>query len=222
MKSVVVLSGGQDSTTTLAVAAKESEVVGLVHFDYGQRHLIERECAQWWADRYGLPLTVLEVPAFSQIGNSALVDGSDIGGQHPNLKNLPASFVPGRNLVFLTLASAFAMKVGASEVYTGVCQTDYSGYPDCRATNLLMLQQALRGGMEFPLLKFKWPIMYLSKAQTFLLAEHHGVLEDVVEHSHTCYTGDRTKHDWGYGCGECPACQVRARGWEQFMGLERQ
>ncbi|MGL5079719.1 MAG: 7-cyano-7-deazaguanine synthase [Waterburya sp.] len=127
-KSVVVLSGGQDSATTLVVASKESQVVGAVHFNYGQRHSIERECAVYWCSEiYDIPLEVIDIPAFAQIGNSALVGEGDVADQHPSLKQLPASFVPGRNLVFLTLAAAYAMKVGASQIWTGVCQTDYSG-----------------------------------------------------------------------------------------------
>lgn len=127
-KSVVVLSGGQDSATTLINAIVESNVVGAVHFNYGQRHSIEVECARYWCSEvYNVPLEVIDIPAFSQIGNSALVGSGDIAAKHPNLAELPASFVPGRNLVFLTLAAAYAMKVGASQVWTGVCQTDYSG-----------------------------------------------------------------------------------------------
>lgn len=218
MKSVVVLSGGQDSCTTLALAASESEVRGCIHFRYGQRHGVELECARHWASRYGLPLEIAEVGALSTLGNSGLVESGDISAQHPTLKHLPASFVPGRNLIFLTLAAAYAMKLGAQDVYTGVCETDYSGYPDCRRATVDALEAAIRLGMDFPELSIKTPLMYLSKAATFELAERLGVLDDVLENTHTCYQGDRsTRHAYGYGCGLCPACRVRERGWKEYV-----
>lgn len=217
MKSIVVLSGGQDSTTTLAYAATRSQVVGLIHFDYGQRHAVERQCAEYWASRFGLELCVIPISSLSALGNSALVDGGDVSAAHPTLAHLPASFVPGRNLVFLTLAAAYAMKQGATQVYTGVCQEDYSGYPDCRQDTIDALEQAVQLGMDFPELELCTPIMNVTKAQTFALAADLGVLEDVLEHSHTCYNGDHSnRHEWGYGCGACPACSVRANGWDAY------
>jgi len=221
--SLIVLSGGQDSITTFYLAQKSTQVRGAVHFRYGQKHAVEFECAQWHTQRAGVPLYVLDVPAFEQIGDSALLpdaygdDSGDVGAAHPRLKHLPASFVPGRNLVFLSLAAALAMKCGATEIWTGVCQSDDAGYPDCRQETLDQLEPALRAGMDFPALQIKAPLMNLSKARTFGLAEQLGVLHDVLEHTHTCYNGDHTtQNPWGYGCGKCPACGARAMGWEEF------
>lgn len=127
-KAIVVLSGGQDSTTTLIKAAAESEVVGTIHFHYGQKHAIETQCAKWWAARYKAPMEIVDIPAFAQIGNSNLLTGGgDVNNSHPSLAHLPSSFVPGRNLVFLTLAAAYAMKMGATEIWTGVCEADEAG-----------------------------------------------------------------------------------------------
>ena len=223
-KSLVVLSGGQDSVTTLYAAARETEVVGAVHFRYGQKHAIERECAEFHielmmlAENRRIEFFEIDVPAFEQIGHSALLkNGGDVCESHPTLSHLPASFVPGRNLIFLTLAAAQAMKIGATQIWTGVCQEDYSGYPDCRKGAVLTLESAIRQGMDFPDLEIKTPLMYLTKAQTFALAEELGVLSDIIQFTHTCYNGVREElHEWGYGCGECPACQVRKAGWEQF------
>lgn len=218
-RSVVVFSGGQDSTTCLLEAKRRSDVVGALHVRYGQRHAIETDCARHLARVLEVPLTEVEVPAFAQLGDSALVDAaSAIAERHPRLAHLPASFVPGRNLVLLTLAAALAMKLGATEVWTGVCQTDYAGYPDCREATMQALEAAIRAGMDFPELRIVAPLMHLTKGQTFALAYDAGGLDMVLEHSHTCYEGDRTRrHLWGYGCGECPACLLRAKGWEEYL-----
>ncbi len=220
-KSIVVLSGGQDSATALFKAKRESEVAGAVHFYYGQRHAVEFECAVALANIAKVALTRLEVPTLQQVGHSALTNShDDIGAAHPSLAHLPASFVPGRNLVFLTFAAAYAQKIGATQVWTGVCQTDYSGYPDCRQDTMNALQSALRLGMDFPELEIVTPLMDLSKAQTFALAEAMGVLDVILSQTHTCYNGDRScRSEWGIGCGQCPACQVRARGWEEFQQM---
>jgi 7-cyano-7-deazaguanine synthase len=217
-KSVVSLSGGQDSSTTLAQAAVDSTVVGGIYFDYGQRHRIEESAARFFANHYQIPLEVVHVTAFQELGNSGLVgDAGDIHGAHPTLKHLPASFVPGRNLVFMTLASAYAMRMGATQVWTGVCQTDFSGYPDCRRDTMDALETSIRLGMDFPELEIVTPLMFEDKAETFARAKTLGVLDVVLEHSHTCYEGDHTtRHDWGYGCGVCPACKLRAQGWATY------
>lgn len=222
-KSIIVLSGGQDSVTTFYQALVQTVVVGAVHFNYGQRHAIERECARHHSDKVGVPLQVIDVPAFAQLGDSALVNDAygdshgDVNAPHARLAHLPASFVPGRNLIFLTLAAALAMKLGATQIWTGVCQEDYSGYPDCRAGTILNLEVALQMGLDFPDLEIVTPLMNLTKAQTFALAEELGILGEIIEHTHTCYNGDHsTFHDFGYGCGECPACEVRKNGFAQF------
>lgn len=221
-KSVVVFSGGQDSTTCLLMARRETDVVGALHVRYGQRHAIETECARHIASELGVPMLEVEVPAFAQLGDSALVGNGAIGTTHPRLCHLPASFVPGRNLVLLTLAAAHAMKLGATQIWTGVCQTDYSGYPDCREDTLTALQDAIRKGMDFPELQVVAPLMHLTKAQTFAVAAECGRLELVLEHSHTCYEGDRAhRHPWGYGCGTCPACALRSKGWSDYVASPR-
>ena len=217
-RSVVVLSGGQDSVTSLMVAMAESEVVGCIHFQYGQRHSVEVECARTVCERLALELEVVPISSLTHLGNSALIEKGDLGAAHASLSDLPASFVPGRNLIFLTLAAAFAMKKGATQIWTGVCQTDYSGYPDCRQETIDALRDAIVLGMAFKDLEIVTPCMNISKAETFALAARHGALATVLEHSHTCYEGDRSiRHEWGYGCGECPACKIRRAGWEAFL-----
>lgn len=218
-RSVVLFSGGQDSTTALLAAKAETEVLGALHVRYGQRHAVETVQAARIAHELGVPFQIVEIPAFTQLGNSALVTrDAAIAGPHPNLATVPASFVPGRNLVLLTLAAAYAMKLGAAEVYTGVCQTDYSGYPDCREPAIAALQTAIRAGMDFDDLHIHTPLMDLTKAQTFALADKLGGLKLVLEHSHTCYEGLRTtRFAWGWGCGECPSCLLRAKGWEEYQ-----
>lgn len=220
-KSIVVLSGGQDSATTLFQAQRDSEVVGAIFFDYGQKHAVEGGCAASVASIAGVPLFKTSVPSLQDIGDSALIAGAaqiDVNLSHRTVSHLPASFVPGRNLVFLTLAAAYAMKMGATQVYTGVCETDYSGYPDCRDLTISALEMALQLGMDFPDLEIVTPLMHLSKAQTFALAKDLGVLDIIIEGTHTCYEGDReTRNEWGYGCGRCPACQMRANGWDEFV-----
>jgi len=215
--SIVVLSGGQDSATTLAYAAQQSTPYAAVHFEYGQRHAIEKDCAQWWADKYNIPLATLHIPAL-QAGDSALTHPGNINATHPTMTHLPASFVPGRNIVFLTLAAAVAMQHNAPTIYTGVCQTDGSGYPDCRQNTITALQETLRLGTDWHQLTIETPLMHLTKAETFDLANRLNVLNDIIEHTHTCYEGNHTtKHNWGYGCGTCPACRVRAKGWETYI-----
>ena len=216
---VVVLSGGQDSTTCLGLALKLYDHVTAVAFSYGQKHAVELQCASRICRKFGVPLHVFEIPALRSLGNSALVSGSeqtDVNEQHSQNANLPASFVPNRNALFLTTAHALAQKVGAHFVMTGVCETDYSGYPDCRQGFVNRLQSALNVGYETDI-EFVTPLMHLTKAETFELAEKVGILETVIKDTHTCYNGDHsTSHDWGYGCGQCPACNLREAGYKEY------
>lgn len=216
--AVVVLSGGQDSMTCLALARVNAPKVHAISFDYGQRHKVELQAAATICEKWNVPHTVVEVGALRSLVTSALTNTTDnVSANHPRLKNLPASFVPARNALFLTLAHAYAQEIGAGFVYTGVCQTDYSGYPDCRDVFVLKLQKALNVGYEADI-KFETPLMYVNKAATFRMAHELGVLPDIIEHSHTCYNGERDKvHAWGRGCGECPACKLRAKGWDEFL-----
>lgn len=218
--AVVVLSGGQDSTTCLGLALKMYDNVTAVAFSYGQKHAVELQCASMICRKFGVPLHVFEIPALRSLGNSALVSGSeqtDVNEKHSQNSNLPASFVPNRNALFLTTAHALAQKVGAHFVTTGVCETDYSGYPDCRQGFVNQLQCALNVGYETDI-EFVTPLMRLTKAETFELAEKVGILETVLKDTHTCYNGDHiTLHDWGYGCGECPACALREAGYLEYV-----
>ena len=208
--ALVVLSGGQDSTTCLYWALDRYGVanVSTLTYNYGQRHRIELECARSIADLAGVKNIVLPIDTFSALGGNALIDDDvevPIGIAVDD--DLPNTFVPGRNLIFLTFAAAFAYQTGAKHLVTGVAQTDYSGYPDCREETLQALQQALRLGMEFAV-EIHTPLMNLSKKQTVELAQQLGAMPAMAL-THTCYNGVRPP------CGECPACLLRARGFAE-------
>ncbi|MEK8030460.1 7-cyano-7-deazaguanine synthase QueC [Ideonella sp. DXS29W] len=220
--ALVLFSGGQDSTVCLAWALSRFERVETIGFDYGQRHRIELECrgvvrqqiaAQFpsWAPRLADD-HLLDLALLGQIGDSALTSERAIEMQ---ANGLPNTFVPGRNLLFLTFAAALAYRRGLSVLVGGMCETDYSGYPDCRDNTLKAMQVALSLGLDTPL-TLETPLMFLTKADTWAFGQQLGgaALTDlVVEHTHTCYLGERgQRHAWGYGCGECPACSLRAAG----------
>jgi 7-cyano-7-deazaguanine synthase len=224
--ALVLFSGGQDSTTCLAWALERFAHVETIGFDYGQRHRIELDCRgplldslrlqkAEWAARLGpdhlLPLNVL-----GQVSETALTRAKAI---EMDSSGLPNTFVPGRNLLFLTLAGALAYRRGARHIVTGVCETDYSGYPDCRDDTIKALQVALNAGMDTRFV-IHTPLMWLNKAQTWSLAVDLGgeaLLGTMVESTHSCYLGDRTRrHEWGYGCAACPACDIRAQGYMEF------
>ena len=209
-KAMVVLSGGQDSTTCLfwAVQRFGAGKVSSVTFDYGQRHRIELESAAQVASMAGVPQTVLPIDTFAALGGNALTeDGVAVESGEDEETGLPNTFVPGRNLVFLTFAAALAYQQGCGHLVTGVAQTDYSGYPDCREDTLTALQQSLRLGMEFDV-TLHTPLMHLSKAQTVELAREVGALE-AMAYTHTCYNGVQPP------CGVCPACELRAKGFAE-------
>jgi len=228
--ALVLFSGGQDSTTCLAWALDRFERVETVGFDYGQRHLIELECRDTlrakmialnpvWADRLGDDHTI-SLAALGEISDTALTSGMQI---EMSESGLPNTFVPGRNLIFLTFAAALAYRRGLKHIVGGMCETDYSGYPDCRDDTIKALQVALNIGMEKRFV-LDTPLMWIDKAQTWKLAKDLGgrVLVDIiVKDSHTCYLGERGEfHDWGYGCGTCPACDLRAKGYKKFVAEE--
>jgi 7-cyano-7-deazaguanine synthase len=216
--AVVVLSGGQDSVTCLGIAREHHETVIAVSFRYGQKHATELAQAALLCERHGIEHIVVALDFLGELVTSALTtpDG-DTTQPHAYKPGLPASFVPNRNALFLTVAHAIAQEKKACYVYTGVCQTDYSGYPDCREGFISALEEALNTGYETDI-RIITPIMHLTKAETFGLADELGILDEVIEDSHTCYNGDREhRHDWGYGCGECPACVVRARGYAEYL-----
>ncbi|WP_390887727.1 7-cyano-7-deazaguanine synthase QueC [Comamonas antarctica] len=224
--ALVLFSGGQDSTTCLADALSRYERVETLGFDYGQRHHVEldarlkvldeiRRQFPQWAPRLGED-HLLSLDVLQQIGGSSLTDDVAFAMQ---ADGLPNTFVPGRNLLFLTLAGALAYRRGLQVIVTGVCETDFSGYPDCRDDTMKALQVALNLGLERRL-RIATPLMWIDKAQTWQLAHDLGgapLVELIVEHTHTCYQGTReVRHDWGYGCGECPACDLRAKGWARW------
>ena len=205
-KAVVVLSGGQDSTTCLYWSLERfgGDQVEALTFDYGQRHRIELDCAGQVAKHAGVAHTTLPIDTFAALGGNALTD-SDIAVEQPPGNGLPNTFVPGRNLIFLTFAAAFAWQRDIADLVSGVAQTDYSGYPDCRRDTIDALEQSLILGMERTL-KIHTPLMNRSKKETVELARDLGAL-DAMAFTHTCYNGQRPP------CGECPACQLRAKGF---------
>ena len=226
-KALVLFSGGQDSTTCLAWALERYAAVETLGFDYGQRHLVELECRlevlaelkarfPQWAPKLGED-HLLDLSLLGQISETALTSERAIEMQ---ANGLPNTFVPGRNLLFLSFAATLAYRRGASVLVGGMCETDYSGYPDCRDNTLKALQVALSLGLDTPM-TLETPLMFITKAETWALSEQLGgpaLNELIVEHTHTCYLGERkSRHAWGYGCGNCPACELRARGHAEFM-----
>jgi len=226
--ALVLFSGGQDSTTCLAWALSRYERVETVAFDYGQRHRIEldarlnvlraiREGFPQWAAKLGED-HLLDASVLGAVSDTALTRETAIAMQ---ANGLPNTFVPGRNLLFMTLAAALAYRRGVQVLVTGVCETDFSGYPDCRDDTMKAMQVALSLGMDTRFL-IETPLMWIDKAATWTLARTLGgapLVDLIVEHSHTCYLGERSqRHAWGYGCGQCPACQLRAQGFARFSG----
>jgi 7-cyano-7-deazaguanine synthase len=229
--ALVLFSGGQDSTVCLAWALERFARVETVGFDYGQRHAVELAVRPRirdhmaalkpdWKARLGDD-HMIKLDALAAISDTALTRDTAIEIAD---NGLPTTFVPGRNLIFFSFAGALAYRRGARHLVAGMCETDYSGYPDCRDVTVKAMQEALGLGMDRRV-TIHTPLMWIDKAATFALAEEIGgavFLDLVVEHSHSCYLGDRTRrHDWGYGCGQCPACQLRAKGFAKFMSRRK-
>jgi 7-cyano-7-deazaguanine synthase len=224
--ALVLFSGGQDSTTCLAQALSKYERVETVGFDYGQRHSVELRArlvvlqqmrAQFphWFHKLGED-HVLDLAVLGQVSESSLTRDTAFRMES---SGLPNTFVPGRNLLFLTLAAALAYRRDLQVLVTGVCETDFSGYPDCRDDTMKAMQLALSLGMDKRFL-IETPLMWIDKAATWALAEALGgqaLVQLIIEHTHTCYLGDRThRQAWGYGCGQCPACELRLRGYAAY------
>lgn len=224
--ALVLFSGGQDSTVCLAWALERFGRVETVGFDYGQRHRIELECRikvlarireafPEWAGRLGDDHP-LDLGVLGQISETSLTREVEIVQSETGL---PSTFVPGRNLVFLSLAAAVAYRRDAATMVGGMCETDFSGYPDCRRDTIDAMQSALSLGLD-KAMTIETPLMHVDKAGTWAMAEQLGgekLLEIIREDTHTCYLGERSqRHEWGYGCGSCPACELRAKGWEEF------
>ena len=227
--ALVLFSGGQDSSTCLAWALERYDRVETVGFDYGQRHSIELSARlkvrqgfldrfPGWAARLGED-HMLDLRGFGAIGGSALTSDRAI---EMTERGLPSTFVPGRNLAFFIYAAALADRRGANALVGGMCETDYSGYPDCRRATLDALETSLRLGMERDF-RIVTPLMSLTKAETWALAHDLGgeaLVEITLRDTHTCYLGERGQpHAWGHGCGACPACDLRAKGWEAWRGM---
>lgn len=224
--ALVLFSGGQDSTVCLAWALDRFARVETVGFDYGQRHAVElavrprlRErlsaLRSGWGARLGED-HIVKLDALGAISETALTRNTEIEIAE---SGLPTTFVPGRNLIFLAFAGALAYRRGARHLVAGMCETDYSGYPDCRDDTIKAMQLALNLGMDRRFIVHT-PLMWIDKAATFRLAQDIGgkpLLDLVIEETHSCYLGDRgRRHEWGYGCGACPACRLRAEGFSRF------
>jgi 7-cyano-7-deazaguanine synthase len=226
-RALVLFSGGQDSTACLAWALDRYAFVETIGFDYGQRHAVELECRLHvrsalhahfprWARKLGDD-HLIDLSVLGQISDTAMTDARAI---EMNAQGMPNTFVPGRNLLFFNFAAAVAYRRGLSVLVGGMCETDFSGYPDCRDNTLRALQVAISLGLDAPM-TLDTPLMWLDKAQTWALTEQLGgepLIDLVVEHTHTCYLGDRTQHHaWGYGCGLCPACDLRRKGYNSWV-----
>ena len=236
--ALVLFSGGQDSTTCLAHALARYERVETLAFDYRQRHAVELEARlnvlqalrdgfPQWAGKLGQD-HLLDLAVLGQVSETSLT--RDMAFRMES-SGFPNTFVPGRNLLFLTLAASLAYRRDLDVIVTGVCETDFSGYPDCRDDTMKAMQIALSLGMDRRLL-IETPLMWIDKAQTWQLAHDLGesaqsgggdaLIALMTEHTHTCYLGDRThRHDWGYGCGSCPACELRANGWHKWRKYDK-
>lgn len=214
--ALVVFSGGQDSTTCLYWALNKFSPVRAITFDYGQKHKIELQSAAELCQKENIQQDVISVSSLQALGGNALVDNEiEISDAHGN-NNLPNTFVPGRNIVFLSLAAAKAYQLGINHLVTGVGQADYSGYPDCREDFIKSLEKTLQLGMEFKL-SIHRPLMFKDKAEIWELSDQLGHLQDIIQHTHTCYKGEHDQlHSWGYGCGECPACILRKAGFKKY------
>jgi 7-cyano-7-deazaguanine synthase len=226
-KALVLFSGGQDSTVCLGWALEHFAEVETLGFDYGQRHVVELdvrpiirdrivELNPAWQEKLGED-QVIGIDALGAISDTALTRDVEI---EMSDSGLPSTFVPGRNLIFFTFAAAVAYRRGARHLVAGMCETDFSGYPDCRDDTIKAMQVTLGLGMDRPFV-IHTPLMWIDKAGTFALARAIGgdaFLDVVIESTHSCYLGDREhRHDWGYGCGTCPACRLREEGYRQFV-----
>ncbi len=225
-RALVLFSGGQDSSIALAWALDRFDHVETIGFDYGQRHAVElgartkvrreiEDVFPHWGAKLGEDHRIAAKGLY-EIGETAMTADVEIGMGDDNL---PTTFVPGRNLVFLTLAAGLSYRRNIGVLVAGMCETDYSGYPDCREDALQRQTEAIRLGMETDI-RLETPLMHISKAESWRMAEKLGgetAVEIINEHSHTCYRGVRsTRHEWGYGCGDCPACELRAKGWAEY------
>jgi len=226
-KALLLFSGGQDSATCLAWALSRYERVETVGFDYDQRHAVELQCRDQVREKIG----AINPAWRKRLGKDHIVDLSVLGEisetsltrlveMEMNETGLPSPFVPGRNLIFLNFAAAIGYRRGITTLIGGMCEADFSGYPDCRQDTLDHTMQSISMGMDKPF-RLETPLMHISKAGAWKLAEALGgkeLIEVILEETHTCYLGEREiRRDWGYGCGQCPACDLRAKGWQNYV-----
>lgn len=229
--AIVMTSGGQDSTTCLGWTIEQwgADRIKTIAFDYGQRHRVELDCARDVCSQLGVeqPI-VLSIGALSQLGAAALtspsidvdVDAAGTGNVFAEAHDLPSTFVPGRNALFFTLAAAYGARFGIHDLVTGICATDRAGYPDCRREFVPAMEEALTIALDDEAVTIHAPLLDRTKAETWQLARELGILPTIIEKTNTCYHGDRDhRHDWGYGCGECGACDERHRGYEEFLAV---
>ena len=219
-KALVLVSGGQDSTTCLYWALKKFKKVFAVTFDYGQKHSIETKIAQDICELNGVPFKRIDITFMKNLVVSNLFEGGgDVDVEHKLNKNVPASYVPYRNMIFLTLAAAWGSSIGVRHLVTGVCETDYSGYADCRDVFVKSLQVSLNLATDSKDMEniIHTPLMWLTKADEFKMAEELGCLDVVLEKTLTCYNGITDMNDFGMGCGECKSCKLRQEGYHQYL-----
>ncbi len=229
-KALLLFSGGQDSATCLAWALDKYDYVETVGYDYGQRHDVEMQCRlnvraamagayPQWADKLG-PDHVVDLKGLGDISETSLTRETEI---EMGTSSLPNTFVPGRNLIFLNYAAALGYRRGITTLIGGMCEADFSGYPDCRQDTLDAVMNSISLGMD-KAYRLETPLMHISKAAAWSMAEELGgqtLVDIIIEESHTCYLGERgERHDWGYGCAACPACELRAKGWAKFKSGE--
>lgn len=220
--ALVLVSGGQDSTTCLYWALKKFRKVYAVTFNYGQKHSWEIEVASEICKMNDIPLKVVDISFMKDLVVSNLFKGAgDVNEEHPQDKNVPASYVPYRNMLFLTLAAAWGSSIKVRHLVAGVCETDYSGYADCRDVFVKSLQVALNLATDFKDNEniIHTPLMWLTKAQEFKMAEELGCLDVVIEKTLTCYNGDIKMNDYGMGCGECSSCKLRKAGYHEYKKM---
>jgi len=226
-KALLLFSGGQDSATCLAWALDQFSHVETVGFDYEQRHTVEMQCRDKvresvieafpeWGEKLG-PDYIVDLSALGRISETSLTRDSEIT---MNEEGLPSTFVPGRNLIFLNFAAAVGYRRGLTTLIGGMCEADFSGYPDCRKETLDATMKSISLGMD-KVFTLETPLMHVSKAEAWDVAHKLGgdkLVEIILEDTHTCYVGERgQRHDWGYGCAACPACELRDKGWEAYQ-----
>lgn len=214
--NIVLFSGGQDSTTVLRMAMQEDPSTLALHITYGQRHGVETSCARSICDNWGVDFAVLHIG--NVFSDSLLTHTNQLNKNKPVIDNngLPRTFVPGRNILFLTLAASHAYRYKCGKLWIGASEVDSLGYPDCREGTLNCFEETITKALDYTV-KIERPLITLSKKDIFVLADQLGILSTIIDNTHTCYQGTRsTKHPWGYGCGTCGSCLLRSKGWEEF------